>query len=77
MKINEIYNCSGLVEYINEIGFLPLLHMGLDGWSAEEAAVTSRCPTADGNGRYGNGKATSSGRADAHTASSLTGKLPS
>ena len=37
MKINEIYNCSGLVEYINEIGFLPLLHMGLDGWSAEEA----------------------------------------
>ena len=25
MKINEIYNCSGLVEYINEIGFLPLL----------------------------------------------------
>lgn len=32
MKINEIYNCSGLVEYINGIGFLPLLHMGLDGW---------------------------------------------
>ena len=42
MKINEIYNCSGLVEYINEIGFLPLLHMGLDGWSAEEA-VDEEC----------------------------------
>lgn len=42
MKINDIYNCSGLVEYINEIGFLPLLHMGLDGWSAEEA-VDEEC----------------------------------
>ena len=42
MKINEIHNCSGLIEYINEIGFLPLLRMGLSGWSAEEA-VDEEC----------------------------------
>ena len=42
MKINEIHNCSGLIEYINEIGFLPLLRMGLNGWSAEEA-VDEEC----------------------------------
>lgn len=42
MKINEIHNCSGLIEYINEIGFLPLLYMGLNGWSAEEA-VDEEC----------------------------------
>lgn len=37
MKINEIHNCGELIEYINEIGFLPLLRMRLGGWSAEEA----------------------------------------
>lgn len=42
MRINEISNCSGLIEYINEIGFLPLLRMGLNGWSAEEA-VDEEC----------------------------------
>ena len=42
MRINEIHNCSGLIEYINEIGFLPLLRMGLNGWSAEEA-VDEEC----------------------------------
>ena len=42
MKTTEIHNCSGLIEYINEIGFLPLLRMGLSGWSAEEA-VDEEC----------------------------------
>lgn len=42
MRINEIHNCSELIEYINEIGFLPLLRMGLNGWSAEEA-VDEEC----------------------------------
>ena len=37
MKINEIHNCGELIDYINEIGFLPLLRMRLGGWSAEEA----------------------------------------
>lgn len=50
MKINEIHNCIGLIEYIREIGFLPLLRMGLTGWSAEEA-VDEECryaPSPDG-----------------------------
>ena len=50
MKINKIHNCSELIEYINEIGFLPLLRMGLNGWSAEEA-VDEECryvPLPDG-----------------------------
>ena len=42
MKTNEIHNCSELIEYIQEIGFLPLLRMGLPGWSAEEA-VDEEC----------------------------------
>ncbi len=37
MKINDIHNCGELIDYINEIGFLPLLRMRLGGWSAEEA----------------------------------------
>ena len=42
MKVNKIHNCGELIEYINEIGFLPLLRMGLPGWSAEEA-VDEEC----------------------------------
>lgn len=39
MKRNEIHTSAGLVEYIDRIGFLPLLPIGGDmaGWSAEEA----------------------------------------
>ncbi len=33
--MNEIDSCAELIEYINEIGFLPLLKMGCY-WSAEE-----------------------------------------
>ncbi len=42
MRINGIQNCSELIEYIREIGFLPLLRMGVTGWSAEEA-VDEEC----------------------------------
>ena len=31
-----IRDCGSLVAYIDEIGFLPLLRMGVEGWSAEE-----------------------------------------
>lgn len=32
----KIHSCPELTAYINRIGFLPLLHIGVDGWSAEE-----------------------------------------
>lgn len=35
-----IHSCEELIDYINKIGFLPLLNMGIPGWSAE--AVTDR-----------------------------------
>ena len=33
---HDILNCAELTGFVNEIGFLPLLGMGIDGWSAEE-----------------------------------------
>lgn len=36
IKYRNISNCAQLVEFVNEIGFLPLLGMGVAGWSAEE-----------------------------------------
>lgn len=33
----KIHTCPELVEYVGRIGFLPLLDMGLRGWSAEES----------------------------------------
>lgn len=41
MKHN-IDSCPQLMEYIQEVGFLPLLSCGIDGFSAEES-VSSRC----------------------------------
>lgn len=35
-KHPEIHNCAGLTAFVDEVGFLPLLRMGVDGWSAEE-----------------------------------------
>lgn len=32
----KIHSCPGLMEYIQQVGFLPLLPMGITGWSAEE-----------------------------------------
>lgn len=46
----EIYNATGLMELIHEIGFLPLLDSGIDGFSAEEL-VSQDCryvPLPDG-----------------------------
>lgn len=34
---SDIHNCSELIAYIDEIGFLPLLRTGVAGWSAEDA----------------------------------------
>lgn len=36
MKQELLHSCPELIEYINETGFLPLLSMGIAGWSAEE-----------------------------------------
>lgn len=36
MKTAFIHSCPELIDYINETGFLPLLSMGIPGWSAEE-----------------------------------------
>lgn len=36
MKRRNIYNCAQLTELVDEVGFLPLLDMGVEGWSAEE-----------------------------------------
>ena len=37
MKKGTIHTCPELIDYIGQIGFLPLLSMGVAGWSAEEA----------------------------------------
>lgn len=36
MKYPEIHHSTELAAYVGEIGFLPLLSMGISGWSAEE-----------------------------------------
>ena len=37
MKEKELlHSCSELIDYIDEVGMLPLLRMGIPGWSAEE-----------------------------------------
>lgn len=36
MNFSEIHTCSELMEFIREIGFLPLLDSGIAGFSAEE-----------------------------------------
>lgn len=42
MRKELIHSCPGLVEYVNETGFLPLLNMGIPGWSAEDV-VDEEC----------------------------------
>ena len=36
MRYPEIHTCAELTAFVDEIGFLPLLRMGVAGWSAEE-----------------------------------------
>lgn len=36
MEKELIHSCPELIDYINEIGFLPLLPIGITGWSADE-----------------------------------------
>ena len=42
MDFPEIYSASGLMEFIHEIGFLPLLDSGIEGFSAED--ICNRIP---------------------------------
>ena len=37
MRIGEIHSCPELMDYIQEVGFLPLLDSGIRGYSAEDA----------------------------------------
>lgn len=36
MKEGTLHTCQELIDYIGQVGFLPLLSMGVAGWSAEE-----------------------------------------
>lgn len=36
MKTGTLHSCAELIDFINGIGFLPLLHTKIHGWSAEE-----------------------------------------
>ena len=36
MRNQLLHSCPELIDYINEVGFLPLLRMEVAGWSAEE-----------------------------------------
>ncbi len=36
MRREALHTCTELIDYINEVGFLPLLNMGIPGWSAED-----------------------------------------
>ncbi len=50
MTYPEIHNCAELIGYIEQIGFLPLLNVGIGNWSAE-AVVDEDCqyqPQPDG-----------------------------
>ena len=42
MNNPEIYSAAGLIDYIQEVGFLPLLDGGVSGFSAEDI-VTDDC----------------------------------
>ena len=42
MNFPEIYSATGMMELIQQIGFLPLLDRGIEGFSAEDI-VTEDC----------------------------------
>ena len=42
MSEGFIHTASALIDYINDVGFLPLLNVGIAGWSADEA-VDEEC----------------------------------
>lgn len=41
MRIGEIHSCPELMDYIQEVGFLPLLDSGIRGYSAEDVVDVS------------------------------------
>ena len=42
MNFPEVYSATGMMELIQQIGFLPLLDSGIEGFSAEDI-VTDDC----------------------------------
>lgn len=42
MRKEKIHTCEQLIDYVNKMGFLPLLRIGVLGWSAEEV-VSKDC----------------------------------
>jgi hypothetical protein len=41
MNFLEIYSATGMMELIQQIGFLPLLDSGIEGFSAEDIVADS------------------------------------
>ena len=41
----SIYTCPQLMDYVSEVGFLPLLNIGVPGWSADDAVAEECCYT--------------------------------
>ena len=53
MKDERLHSCAELIDYINEVGFLPLLRMGveesiLDTLRTEGSLITRRRPAGRG-----------------------------
>ncbi len=42
MNNSEIFSCAQMIDYVNKIGILPLLNLGIPGWSADDA-VSDDC----------------------------------
>ena len=43
MNFPEIYSATGMMELIQQIGFLPLLDSGIEGFSAEDIYGMEAC----------------------------------
>ena len=60
MKRRDIYSAAGLEAYIEEVGFLPLLSSGIDGFLPRRLSPMTVAMwyslKADGTGLCGNGK---------------------
>lgn len=43
MNKTEIHSCPEMIDYIQDVGFLPLLNSGIDGYSAEDVVDEDCC----------------------------------
>ena len=81
MNFPEVYSATGMMELIQQIGFLPLLDSGIEGFSAEDIVAEDcgyvRLLKAVGTGHYGNGRARLCRKCRVCTESSSTRKQDS